>query len=211
LTRWWSFTVLAVIVYGLIPRVGFLLLTGWRMRAATRSVLLNDPRVAALLDRMSAPNVETRGASQEQSQAVDPLPGEVAPHAPPKGSAGAVIWGQAMSATQAAEFARARLGLSLTDIVEAGTGTLDADRETLACFAGGSDPVVVLTPAWEPPLLEFVDFLASLRANLASARSIVVVPVGEAMQEISSEEHENWNLAVRRSGDPRAYVETGDR
>jgi hypothetical protein len=67
----------------------------------------------------------------------------------------------------------------------------------------------VLTPAWEPPLLEFDDFIAGLRRAIGPARSILVVPVGESLRDATRTEADNWSLAVGRIGDPHTYVEAG--
>jgi hypothetical protein len=207
LAGWWSFTVLAVVVYGFIPRLAFLLVAGMRLRAATRALLLRDSRVVTLLDRMSAPDVETRGRPQHQSQDDGHHAASALPRAEPRGQASAVIWSQAAAPESAAEFARRHLGFSLVQVLEAGCGSLDADLGVAERLADTADPVLVLTPAWEPPLLEFADFLVALRRAIGSSRSIVVVPVGEAMQEITAAERENWSLAVGETGDPQAYVE----
>jgi hypothetical protein len=225
LAGWWAFTVLSVVVYGFIPRLAFLIVASARLHAATRALLLRDSRVAALLDRMAAPDVETRGMPQVASSGDAPPAAGGLPLAEPRGAASAVIWGQALPGDSAAGFARARLGYSLGQVFEAGSGSLDADlavAERLAETAGNAGAtdtadsdaagtaVVVLTPAWEPPLLEFVDFLVALRRAIGPSRSIVVVPVGESMQAVTPAESENWRLAVGSAGDPQAYVETGD-
>jgi hypothetical protein len=54
LTGWWAFTILAIVTYGLLPRLALWSLCVARLRAATRALLLEDPRVTALLDRMAA-------------------------------------------------------------------------------------------------------------------------------------------------------------
>jgi hypothetical protein len=210
LTAWWSFTLLAIVVYGLIPRLAFLALAAWRLRAATRALLLEEPQVTALLDRLSAPDVETRGAEAS----LPPRASADAPRSasPPAftGTADAVIWGQNLDAAAAIELASKRLGLELGAIAEAGGGrSLDADRAALAAI-DGAKTVLVFTPAWEPPLLEFADFLGALRKRIGVARSIVVVPVGEGRAPASALERETWTRAVNKVADSHIYVETGD-
>jgi hypothetical protein len=210
LTGWWSFSVLAVVTYGLVPRLVFLGVAGWRLRVATRRLLLSDPRVAALLDRMSAPDLETRAPRPaDRAMAAAPAAGAVA-RAELAGKASAVVWNQCVTADRAGELILARLGFSVATVLEAGGGSLDTERKALEQFAATRDPVVVLTPAWEPPLLEFVDFLGALRGVIGEAPSIVVVPVAENGGAIDAIERDNWSRAVGRSGDPRAYVEPGD-
>ncbi|HUF72343.1 MAG TPA: DUF2868 domain-containing protein, partial [Gammaproteobacteria bacterium] len=213
LTGWWSFSVLAVVTYGLLPRLAFLTVAGWRLHAATRNLLLNDSRVVALLDRMTAPALETRG-ERPATGTPQPLPAAGAAGAAARtaleGQASALIWNDSVASDAAPALVRSRLGAAVNAVLALGGGSLAEQRQTLERLAGTVDPVVVLTPGWEPPLLEFVDFLGELRAVLGSKPSIIVMPVAEDGRAISSVEHENWSRAVGRTGDPRAYVETGD-
>lgn len=209
LTAWWSFTLVAIVVYGFIPRLAFFVVAGWRLRAATHALLLEDPRVNALLDRLSAPDIEMSGAEHSDTRQSQPVRAR-AGQPVLVGAADAVIWGQSIDVTQAAEFARVRFGLELGVIAEAGGGRpLDADRAAIGKLeASGS--VLVFTPAWEPPLLEFDDFLATLRERIGPSASIVVVPVGEQGGSIRALDREIWTRAVNQSGDAGVYLETGD-
>jgi hypothetical protein len=210
LTGWWSFSVLAVVTYGLLPRLAFLTVAGWRLHAATRNLLLHDSRVVALLDRMAAPALETSG-EQPAEGTPEPLPaaGTAAPTAL-EGRASALIWNGSAAAGAAPGLVGSRLGVAISTVFELGVGSLAEQRQMLERLAGTDDPVVVLTPGWEPPLLDFVDFLGQLRAVLGPAPSIIVMPVAENGQATLAVERENWSRAVERTGDPRAYVETGD-
>ena len=59
-------------------------------------------------------------------------------------------------------------------------------------------------------MLEFVDFLGELRTAIGDDPSIVVMPVADGARPLTDIECDNWRVAVGRSADPRAYVETGD-
>ena len=210
LTGWWSFSVLAIATYGLLPRLVLLAAAAWRLRAATRALLLDDPRVTALLDRMATPEIET-GAAEHDDRPVDKGP----PPARPPGSLGSaargVIWSHGIAPGAARDYARGRLGLELTALVEAGgSPELGADREAVdEITAAGAGPLLVFTPAWEPPLLEFLDFLSALRERAGENVSIVVTPVPEPEQQVSEVERDTWARAIGRLADPRVYVETG--
>jgi hypothetical protein len=178
-----------------------------RLRAATRALLLDDARVTALVDRMASPAIET--ASAEHGEAAAAPSAEAADYREVTGRARAVIWENCVSAPGARAHARSRLGLELAAIVEAGgSRTLGADRQALDAIAA-SEPgaVVVFTPAWEPPLLELLDFLGELRRRVGGEHSIVVAPMADGARAVTAVEHDTWAHAIGRLRDPRVYVE----
>jgi hypothetical protein len=209
LGAWWPFTLLTLVVYGLVPRVLLLALAATRLRAATKRLLLDDPGVTALLDRMAAPQIETAAAEHEVAP---PLEIGVPPAAarPITGRAQALIWENGVPIDTARDYARQHLGLDVTSVVAAGGGELAADRAALERLAAnGAETLLVLTPAWEPPLLELLDFLAELRRRAGPDVSIVVAPVPDGPRAVTDVERATWTRAVARLADPKLYVEAG--
>jgi hypothetical protein len=210
LGAWWPFTVLAIVAYGLLPRVALLLLAAARARSATKALLLDDAGVTALLDRMSAPAIETAAAEHEAAPPLQIGPATAVPQ-PLKGRAQAVIWEGSLATELVSDYARRHLGLDVDTVSEAGGGRgLAADRAALARLA--ADPtrtLVVFTPAWEPPLLELLDFLGDVRGRIGAHGSIVVAPVPDGPRSVTPVERETWTRALARLGDPKRYVETG--
>lgn len=209
LGAWWPFTVAALVTYGLVPRLLLFGLVATRLRAATAALLLEDPRVSALLDRMTAPAIETAADAHDETLPAD-AGADAAPLPPVTGSADALIWEGSTSADGARDYARRRLGLELRTLVEAGVGPLAADRAALERLAADAAPtLLVLTPAWEPPLLELLDLLAELRGLVGQAPSIVVVPIADGARAVTDVERATWQRAMARLADPKLYVETG--
>jgi len=209
LALWWPFTLLTIVTYGLIPRLVLFVIAGARLRAAERALLLDDARVTALLDRMASPAVETAAAEHGETAATHAS--GAAEYREVTGRARAVIWEGCSSAAAARAHARGRLRLELDTVVEAGgSRTLGADRQALDAI-GSTEPgtVVVFTPAWEPPLLELLDFLGELRRRVGPEHSIVVAPVADEARAVTTVEHETWAHAVGRLRDPKLYVEAG--
>jgi hypothetical protein len=62
-----------------------------------------------------------------------------------------------------------------------GASTVAADNELVSRLSGPAvgpaEDVAIVVKAWEPPLLEFSDFVGALRRALGSGPSIVVYPV----------------------------------
>ena len=210
LTGWWSFTILAIVTYGLLPRVALLSLSGARLRAATQALLIEDPRVTALLDRMATPAIETAASEPEDPRIAPALP-DASHHRALVGTADAIIWGGSIEPDAADAYARRTLGVDLNAIIEAGGGrTLDEDRAALeAIRVHGATSVIVFTRAWEPPLLEFLDFASALRSALGDSASIVVSPIAEGTKSVEQSQRETWARAIGRIADPRLYLETG--
>jgi hypothetical protein len=209
LGAWWPFTVLALVTYGLVPRVALLALAAARLRAATRRLLLDDSEVTALLDRMASPDIETAAAEHDVTPALDVGIRPTAPRAL-AGSARALIWEGSLPVDKARDYARVHLGLDVTSVAEAGRGELAEDRAALERLATDvAQSVLVLTPAWEPPLLELLDFLAELRRRVGSAVSIIVAPVPDGPRAVTHVERATWTRALARLTDPKLYVEAG--
>jgi hypothetical protein len=209
LGAWWPFTLLTLLIYGLAPRFLLLGLATARLRAATKRLLLDDPGVTALLDRMASPAIETAAPEHETAPPLEVGVAPVAPR-PITGRAQAVIWENGVPADAARDYARRHLGLDVTGVVAAGGAELAADRAALDRLAASAgETLLVLTPAWEPPLLELLDFLAELRRRAGSEVSIVVAPVPDGPRAVTDVERATWTRAIARLADPKLYVEAG--
>ena len=79
---------------------------------------------------------------------------------------------------------------------------------TLNDFLGGRSlkRLVIFSKGWEPPLLEFSDFLEALRASIGAAATLVVVPINTRGDGIEPGDREIWAQFLGRHGDPRLYV-----
>jgi hypothetical protein len=66
---------------------------------------------------------------------------------------------------------------------------------------------LVLTRGWEPPLLEFNDFLGLVRESLGGDVSLTVVPVDVTGSRVDPGDRAVWAQALGRLRDPRLYVQ----
>jgi hypothetical protein len=66
--------------------------------------------------------------------------------------------------------------------------------------------VAILVKAWEPPLMEFIDFVRLLRHNLGDGRPIIVLPVGidtgARLHPAEDGQLGIWRRKVSQVGDP---------
>lgn len=208
LTGWWPFLLAAIMTYGLFPRCCLLLLASVRLRAATRNLLLDDPRVRALLDRMSATEVHLGSDVKETSAMFPDAEAQGAPAM--SGDAVVVIWSGALPAADVARWTAKHLRWRVTEALEAGSRTIVAD-EAIIERAAALQPstLIVFVRGWEAPLLDLQDFIQALRERVGSRCSLVVVPVG-ANGEIASEAQRSiWSRWTARVGDPALYLESG--
>jgi hypothetical protein len=211
LAGWWPFLLASVLFYGLIPRCLLLAFATLRMRAATRSFLLDDPQVHALLDRMSLARVELGAAEREEDSVLieRPLQARVAPVA--SIPATAIVWSSALPETAVETWVSAHLSWRVTEILQAGgAGSLADDQATIDRLAREHPrAVLILVRAWEAPLLDLRDFLAQLRNRVNAACTMIVVPVGPEGTTATQTQCTTWSKWIAAISDPALYVETG--
>jgi hypothetical protein len=208
LTGWWPFLLAALMTYGLLPRCCLLLLASIRLRAATRNLLLDDPRVRALLDRMNAAEVHL-GSNIKEAAAV--FPDVEAQSAPAmSGDAVVIVWSGALPLRDVGQWTAKHLRWRVVEALEAGSRTIAADAAVIERAAAlQPNPAIVFVRGWEAPLLDLQDFIQALRAKVGPQCSLVVVPVG-ANGEITSEAQRSiWSRWTARVGDPALYLESG--
>jgi hypothetical protein len=221
---WWPFLVMSMVVYGLLPRLLTWSFCTWRYRVASRWCLLHTPGAAEVLDRLNSTMIETRSAT---SEAMGAQPTPVAAEVPiDQGVAAAVSQAFAIN-WSAVPVDDERLHQLLSDgfalkvlhlLHAGGRNTLAADAEVIAQIsqfsregragAGLRPPqVVMLVKAWEPPMLEVVDFLRELRHAIdAGVRILVValwIPLGDGVREADVALYvDQWQRKLTTIGDP---------
>lgn len=208
LTGWWPFLLAAIITYGLVPRCLILIVALARLRAATVRLLLDDPQVRALLDRMSAAEVALGAEDMEASAQSAAI---VAPRSPDNASshAVAVVWSNALPVESVNDWARRYLHKEVMRLVEAGGGrALEEDAAAVRRIAEGKPQAVLLfVRAWEAPLLDLQDFIECLRKAVGAGCAIIVVPVGAAGVSADDSQRATWSRWVGRLADPALYME----
>jgi hypothetical protein len=208
---WWRFLLACMLLYGLVPRALMLGFARVRLHFAVRRAFRAAPGLAALRDRLSSRLVETvgEGDAPEAARGPEPKPHE-GPTLPPGVRCRAIVW-SGFPLDGAAE-ASAVLGVDVLSLHRAGEADLERDAAAIRALveAGGEEPVVVIAKAWEPPVLELLDFLADLRKALGARRAVVVVPLGlsDAGRPVAPAPRDalQWQRAADRLGDPWTSV-----
>ena len=215
---WWQFIVLTLAVYGVLPRLITLAVAQSRLRAAIRATLLTSPGFSAVMRRLHSAQIQTV-AVQPESPDPEGRP-QNAPHTSVPPTAGnrvsAIINWSAVpidEATVSAAFPDAQR------FAAGGASSMEQDAALIRQLGSTPNPasergdVLILVKGWEPPLLEFIDFVKALRGHLAGDRAeIVVLPVGlgsdssVGLHAASPAQLKLWRDKLARIGDPSLRV-----
>jgi len=178
---WWKFIVLTIAVYGLLPRVITLALAQAQFRAAARAAVVEAPGLSAVLRRIHRAQLESAAVEPEAAGGGTMTSGN-AVDSPLRSidSIRAVInWADVpvssdllVSLSPGAKVYQAGGTVALSDDV--------ALAKQIASTTGTADSaVLIVVKAWEPPLMEFIDFLNTIRSVLPRRSCmIIVLPVG---------------------------------
>ncbi|MDW7710528.1 MAG: DUF2868 domain-containing protein [Deferrisomatales bacterium] len=210
---WWPFLLGSLAFYGLGLRVALWAVARWRYACAVDAALFGVPDAQDVRDRLGSELVRT--------QAEEPEAGRAEPLAPPWGAGEEtpprverpctlVNWGQVDAPDPVlGELLLRELGLRAEAARHAGgSGSLEDDRRVADEIAAprGGGAVAIVVKAWEPALLEFLDFLQDLRRLLGEGRPIVVAPVGRGdaggLSAPLEADVAQWRTRVRAVGDP---------
>ncbi len=216
---WWPFLVMAIATYAWLPRA----LTAWAIRLwlsrATATAMDLTPGVDQLLDRLRTPFVDGRA----------PLEGDVegggagldARGTPlvdlaswwrarvEEGTTPCLIrWagaGRGANEEPWSRILRASPEDPSGDPPEVGDAggrqSLEADAELVRALGRAGGAVLILVRGYEPPLLDFLDFLDDMRAELGPERGIAVALLGGREAEVAA-----WRRRLGARGDSRLVV-----
>jgi len=198
--RWWRFVVAALVSYGLLPRLVFFVFVRARLRHCLVRAMLDVPGARRLLRRMQDPLVETLGSASSDGERAQALYDVQAAQndSPPWPEEPVVIsWADAVQPDEFAAFTAD----ALTPIAAGGRlaprDDLDAAARAASIATEQDRPVAIVVRAFEPPMLEFIDFLAELRRQLGDGREIVV-----GLAHANAAQEGVWRRQLAATGDP---------
>lgn len=191
--QWWRFLLMAILVYGLLPRVVFWGISVVAMRRTAERALTRLPGMDWVLDRMQpAPTPGSVVSGQESGNAaradssgvVEQQEVESAvslvPNAQTPSSGGGVV---------VVNWAEAPFEEGADDLVFAagGTRSMEEDEQTLTAAAdsvkrGEARGVYLAVRGWEPPTIELGDLIKDLRRRLGEGPAIRVMLTGESVK-----------------------------
>lgn len=205
---WWPFLVAALIGYGLLPRLLTLLISWQRFHHHLGVAMTRLPGAPELLARMNSPLVSTAATKPETRPAADLAAPLTLEHPPARRVRCPVVaWSASAASLKEISAGLHALGIEATTLLHAGgSRSTDQDAQTVAALCRQRDQgAAVVAKAWEPPLLEFTDFLQSVRGRCNRQQPLIVL-LRTSDQELDRD-LEVWNITLQRLRDPDLHVE----
>jgi len=225
LVSWWPFLTLAVLFYGLLPRM---ILLGVGLIVQNRmlgGLAFDHGACERLLQRMRTPLVRTEGSSPsvgriESEDGQGPEPAVQGPGISDENKGLiAMVPADIFDQCPAAELDKVvsrRLGCLTGRKLRFGEDER-GDREILEELSllgqkHGSPNVLILQEAWLPPIKETLNFIRDLRKTIGETAKIEVGLIGRPVPDtiftpVRQEDRRAWQKRLGALGDPYLHVE----
>jgi len=195
LTYWWKFIIMCLLFYGVLLRLFVYLFTNFKYRQAIKSILLQHPEITALLDRMDAVIENVQSNAPQVVAKRDAQDSDL--HSLLSNADLLVLWNGVTTDL-----------LKNQNIINAGgENSLQQDIENLYNLditLGKS--ICIVTKSWEPPLLEFHDYIKSLREHFGAEASISIQPIDTSGDYANTADTEVWRQSIAKLQDAKVYV-----
>lgn len=205
---WWPFLLVSLVCYGLVPRLLLYGLARWQVRRAMWHIVLHHPDARELFLRMTRP-VYTIRSSPSSSRPNQSEAAAVSTADTPRVPLGRYVvfkWaGVQLDDAAISALLQRQWGADMAALYT--VGGLDVSRDTVALQALDRhkpiDQVMLLVEAWQPPVGDYVDFVAQLRHKLGDGPMIWVLlyhrnPQGQVIPSRHSDV-EQWRKTLERA------------
>lgn len=222
LVAWWPFLVCAVCFYGLLPRLILFLAALAGRRHCLSLVDFTAADAERLLLRMTRPVLSTAGSAEHhQGAAMNGEPGgaAIAEAVRAQGISSIVLVPADLAplydALELKETVSRSLGWDIAEVREI-QGEAHADEQVIGAaadaFAAGDRGVVVLLEAWQPPIVETMEFIKALRVSLGKTARLAVLLIGRPdgrtiFTGVDASDREMWARSIHRLADPYLRLE----
>ncbi|WP_221032446.1 DUF2868 domain-containing protein [Actomonas aquatica] len=211
---WWPFVVMCIAVYGLGPRLLTFALARRQCAQARRLALVEIPGLSAVLRRLHRQQLSAQAESPERE---DPSPVEPRSSTPSNAQPSAlqlvtvINWSGVPNDGDVID-----RHFPNTPQQAAGGGATTAEDDAVIAqispqLSSPDHAALIVVKAWEPPLMDCLDFLRALRtAARHPLAPIVVLPVGleglDTLNRATDAQLELWTRKLRSLGDPALRV-----
>jgi hypothetical protein len=209
LGQWWPFLIAAIVCYGLLPRLVTLVVSWFRFRHHLGKALPRLPGAPELLARMNFPLITTSATGPETPPAFPAGTDDEPQRLSGSGLKCRVVEWSGSTGNSETITARLRaLGVDpLVFLRAGGSCSTREDRGIIASLCNEPDEgVAIVAKSWEPPLLEFLDFVQGVRGNCTRGQPIIILLWG-GRTPVSDTDRDTWRLTLRRLNDPDLHLE----
>jgi len=189
LGEWWKFLLIATLFYAIVLRFLLYLLARAGLNRAIKQSFLSLDGAQKLLNDMNEPIISTRAKEHEKAFASNDVDYTQIAHA--FDASYDVVQGWAID-KENIELINEHMQVISPYIAEVGgANSLEEDQDVIAKSHG---EVLLYVKAWEPPTMDFIDFLELL---LQKADKVVVAPLGTQSREYMTKE-KDLNVWARK-------------
>jgi hypothetical protein len=209
--QWWAFLVLTIITWTVLPRLILLLTTLVRYKNVVSYTLLHLPHVPALLAELRpdafhttvTPEMSDKPQPRNRENFTDNSDTPPIQIPPATTNSKIILWSM-----QDLDLNLRTLLPQVSQLSPIHAGGTTSTSEESALLNSVSkitqlDLFIILVKSWEPPLLEFLDFIGDLRKVTQRTTPIFIVPIA-----LDKEATENmvWTRVLGRLADPWIHV-----
>ncbi len=229
LVSWWPFLCLAILFYGLLPRLVLLTFGYISQRLSLARLTFTHAACDRLISRMKTPAIDTTGR-EYRSKSVGPQPERTetgrrfatAETVTDTADCAVVFIAEELAGicTPDAIHRRIEQGMGyavLKQEIARGDPETDASRlrETVKSLPAGHKSlcrIVLLLEAWQPPIRETLSWIMAMREAAGDHTGMVIALSGRPAADTpltppSDIDHGIWEQAVAKLGDPYLRVE----
>ena len=224
LGTWWLYLLVGIVIYGLLPRLVTLLISGSLYDRVIHNTIGASPGAHQVVLRLASPLVRTQSMEDEirtndniakpalrARQYAYPLPSvmiewaatsELNPARPPTTS-------NRQSWLNIGDKALADIGISPVSYFSAGGyQSIDQDQQLVAHIVElKPQGVTILVKGWESPTLEFVDFVDDLGQKLVDKTTLIVLLASVDQVPISNTQIQSWESMFDQNAAFSPYIE----
>jgi hypothetical protein len=228
LVSWWPFLCLAVLVYGILPRMALLFFGLVSLRRNMNRLQFKNIACKQIIQRMTTSLVTSQAPVLDHS--THPLSQGLEEETVEAGSYGTNNQGVLQNTAVALipqeldgqcplntlqVMMQMRLGVTVQETIQ--TGNVGQNEQTILSqleeknIKSKIDNIVILQEAWQPPILEFLHFLKHVRSRLGASVPLYVALVGKPSLDTiftptKKEDLEMWRQKIRGMGEPDLQV-----
>jgi hypothetical protein len=217
LTAWWPFLCFAVLFYGLVPRLIFLIGALFLERRALNRLVFSSIAFDRLLLRLRSPSLNTRGEVQGtplRSEHTEFTASATIPRTDPQPVIVLVPDDliDLCSDTELDNRLHTMMGSGLARIVPVSLN-MDQDRATIdGLLADAGDRMVLLMESWQPPIREIIAYIRGLRTLGGQAFRLYILLTGTPTERTLftapiARDLMVWDREVTALGDPLIHLE----